>query len=201
MRTRTSARGARKEGAREPERRTEIVAAAYAEIAEKGLEGLRTRDIAARAGVNISTLHYYFGTKEALIVAVLEHVRDHFTVANRAAPPSARPLRAHLDSAWRSFQATPHLSTVLQELALRGQRDPSMRAAFKALHAFWSGAVEDVLREGIRSGELRADIDVRAAARIVTSFVMGAMTQLSIHPRAFEFAAAARELERWLSAG
>src|SRR5262245_45774947 len=64
------------------DRRKDLLEAAYALIAERGLEGLRTREIAARAGVNISTLHYYFGTKDALVVAVLEHVRDTFTSDN-----------------------------------------------------------------------------------------------------------------------
>lgn len=41
------------------QRRRSLVLAAYQLIAEGGFERLRTRDIAARAGVNIATLHYY----------------------------------------------------------------------------------------------------------------------------------------------
>ena len=48
-------------------RRHDLVQAAFRGIAERGFEGLRTRDVAADAGVNIATLHYYFPTKEALI--------------------------------------------------------------------------------------------------------------------------------------
>src|SRR2546430_7157743 len=48
------------------ERRRSLVLAAYDLIAEKGFEDLRTRDVAARAGVNIATLHYYFASKEDL---------------------------------------------------------------------------------------------------------------------------------------
>jgi AcrR family transcriptional regulator len=39
------------------DRRLAIAAAARAIIVEKGLEGLRTRDIAKRVGINIATLH------------------------------------------------------------------------------------------------------------------------------------------------
>ncbi len=42
-------------------RRAEIAAAARALIVEKGVEGLRTRDIAERVGINIATLHYAAG--------------------------------------------------------------------------------------------------------------------------------------------
>src|SRR5215475_10846989 len=92
------------------ERRVELIEAAYALIAEKGLEGLRTRDIAARAGVNISTLHYYFGTKEELLVAVIEHVRDTFARREQDRDPTVETLPEHLEAAWRSFEAEPHLA-------------------------------------------------------------------------------------------
>ena len=49
------------------DRRRALVLAAFGQIAERGFEGLRTREVAAEAGVNIATLHYYFPTKEALI--------------------------------------------------------------------------------------------------------------------------------------
>src|SRR4051812_37168261 len=59
-------------------RRRELVLAAYKLIAESGLEELRTRDIAAKVGINISTLHYYFETKEELIAAVVDHMTELF---------------------------------------------------------------------------------------------------------------------------
>lgn len=160
---------------------------------------LRTRDIAARAGVNISTLHYYFATKEVLLVALVEQVRAKFT----APPPGARrgsvtgagaganpeaALRGHLEGAWRTFQSTPHLSTVLNELVSRAQRDAATRAAFRALHNDWNAIVEGVLRAGVSAGALRADLDAAAGARVVTSFIMGAMLQLDLNPKAFDFA-------------
>ena len=181
---RAARRGATAEG---EDRRRDLLEAAYVVIAEKGLEGLRTRDIAARAGVNISTLHYYFGTKDALIVAVVEHVREKLTgegAAQRDARPGDNPptLEAHLESAWRTFQTTPHLSTVLQELVLRAQRDPRTRAAFRAIHEGWNARVEDVMRSGVERGALRADLDPRAGAPVVTACIIGAMTQLSVNP-------------------
>ncbi|HEU4539389.1 MAG TPA: TetR/AcrR family transcriptional regulator [Polyangiaceae bacterium] len=181
------------------QRRLDLLEAAYEVVAEKGLEGLRTRDVAARAGVNVSTLHYYFDTKEALLVALVDHVRGkfHAPVPARRASAGGPALRAHFEGAWRTFQATPHLSTVLQELVLRSRRDAATRAAFRALHNDWNAIVEDLLRAAVRAGELRADLDPRAGARAVTSFIMGAMVQLDVNPKAFDFGAVARQLEGW----
>ncbi|WP_437677105.1 TetR/AcrR family transcriptional regulator [Sorangium sp. So ce131] len=180
-------------------RRRDLLEAAYTLIAEKGLEGLRTRDIAARAGVNISTLHYYFGTKEALLVAIVAHVADKFGEARRDVEGSPATVRAHIEGAWRSFQDNPHLTTVLQELSLRARRDPAARAAFREVHEGWNLAVEHLVRQGVRDGQLRSDLDPRTSAFVVTSFVIGAMTQLGVNAEAFDFHHVSAELDRWLA--
>jgi AcrR family transcriptional regulator len=184
-------------------RRRDLLAAAYALTAERGLEGLRTRDIAARAGVNISTLHYYFGTKESLLVALVEYASEKFA-GPHTAPAGRRggprtSLREHFEGSWRTFQDNPQLGTVLQELVLRGQRDSSTRSAFRELHDGWNKEVERILRQGVADGSIRSDLDPRVGARIVTSFIMGAMGQLAVDPRAFDFLDAAERLLRTLA--
>jgi AcrR family transcriptional regulator len=62
------------------ERASEVVRAAYALIVEKGMEGLRTREVADKVGINSATLHYYFPTKEALIQGVVEHLMRETSV-------------------------------------------------------------------------------------------------------------------------
>ncbi|WP_437279147.1 TetR/AcrR family transcriptional regulator [Sorangium sp. So ce375] len=183
-------------------RRRDLLEAAYTLIAEKGLEGLRTREIAARAGVNISTLHYYFGTKDALLVAIVEHVADKFGEEQRRPAgqgDAVASLRAHIENAWRSFQDNPRLATVLQELSLRAQRDPAAQSALRAVHEGWNLAVERLVLQGVRGGQLRSDLDPRAAARVVTSFIIGAMTQLGVDAGAFDFHLVSEELDRWLA--
>ena len=56
-----------------------ILAAAEAVFAARGFEGASTREIAARAGVNISSLHYHWASKDALYVAVFQDVFDRLT--------------------------------------------------------------------------------------------------------------------------
>ena len=64
--------------AKSNQRRREIVHAAYQAVAEKGFEGLRMREIAKRAGIDHSTLHYYFSGKEALIDGVVDYIVQAF---------------------------------------------------------------------------------------------------------------------------
>ena len=53
------------------ETRREILAAASEAFAAAGYVGATTRAVASRAGVNVATLHYHFGSKEGLYRAVL----------------------------------------------------------------------------------------------------------------------------------
>src|SRR5712691_4511029 len=57
------------------ERREEIIEAAFAEFAEKGLHGTSTDAIARRAGVSQPYLFRLFGTKKDLFIAALH--RSH----------------------------------------------------------------------------------------------------------------------------
>jgi AcrR family transcriptional regulator len=53
------------------ETRQEILRAAAEAFAACGFVGATTRAVAARAGVNVATLHYHYGSKEGLYRAVL----------------------------------------------------------------------------------------------------------------------------------
>ncbi|HYN42146.1 MAG TPA: TetR/AcrR family transcriptional regulator [Thermoanaerobaculia bacterium] len=55
------------------ETRREILRAGGESFAACGFVGATTRAVAARAGVNVATLHYHFGSKEGLYRAVLEN--------------------------------------------------------------------------------------------------------------------------------
>src|SRR5438034_8397774 len=113
-------------GAAREDRRQALVRAAYNEIAARGFEGLRTREVAAEVGLNIATLHYYFPTKEALIRGVVEHAMDRFrsTLAPHGSPGDQ--LRNHLRAVRELLRDEPELGAVMAELALRSARDPAL---------------------------------------------------------------------------
>ena len=64
-----------------------ILAAAEAVFAVKGFEGASTREIAAAAGVNISSLHYHWESKETLYFAVFENIYDRIVELVRSSIP------------------------------------------------------------------------------------------------------------------
>jgi len=53
-----------------------ILQAAAEVFAKRGFEGASTREIAAKAQVNISSLHYHWASKDALYIAIVARVLD-----------------------------------------------------------------------------------------------------------------------------
>jgi AcrR family transcriptional regulator len=69
-----------------------ILVAAEEVFAARGFEGASTREIAARADVNISSLHYHWESKETLYFAVFRNIFDQIVdlLQNTLAPLLAR---------------------------------------------------------------------------------------------------------------
>ena len=62
-----------------------ILATAEEVFAAKGFQGASTREIAASAGVNISSLHYHWDSKETLYFAVFQNIYDQIVELVRTA--------------------------------------------------------------------------------------------------------------------
>src|ERR1041384_609737 len=156
-------------------RRRELVLAAYQLIAESGLEELRTRDIAAKVGINISTLHYYFETKEELIAAVVDHMTELFRTLRAPLAEGASALEelrhAFVTQAYRR-RVEPWLELVVQEMMLRARRDEKVRARLELMLLGWNAYVESVIARGVRDGDFARDIEPKIAAAVVTSYSM-----------------------------
>ena len=79
------------------DRRAAIARAARELIVEKGVEGLRTRDIADRVGINVATLHYHVPSKEALIELVADSLRQEFMSQHATRPRAQLGVEERMD--------------------------------------------------------------------------------------------------------
>ena len=185
-----------KRGPSQERRRQELVEAAFHQIAERGFEGLRTRDIAARAGVNIATVHYYFPTKESLIGGVVEHAMARFrtTLAPQGSP--ADQLRNHLRALRHLLVDDPEIGIVMGELSLRSARDESIGAIMRDTNNGWHKAIRGLLRRAVKAGQLRPEADSDGVAALVMSTCM-TMT-LPTMAGAARGEQALTQLEHWL---
>jgi len=187
---------ARRPAKAKDDRRQALVQAAFNEIAERGFEGLRTREVAAEVGVNIATLHYYFPTKEALIRGVVELAMLKFRSTLSPHGSSAEQLRNHLHAVRQLIRDEPQLGAVMAELALRSARDPGLARVMEETNDAWHRMVRGLLRRAARDGHLRPELDTDDVASVVVATL--ASTTLPAISGAARADQAVRQLERWL---
>ncbi len=185
------------------ERRHSLVLATYQLIAEKGFEQLRTRDVAARAGVNISTLHYYFASKEDLIPGVVDHLLHEFSTVSppllevKEATPFGQ-IRAQFLTTHDRFQGKPEIFIVLSELVLRSLRDASLRPALQRLDDGWHAYLRFLVMDGIRQGAFRADLNPEDMATKVIILIKGFFFHQITSPGVIDLQQLLNDVERLL---
>jgi len=101
------------------ETRRDILRAAEESFAAAGFVGATTRHVAARAGVNVATLHYHFGNKERLYRAVLEAAVAGEVPSGPASGSPAERLTSVVEALWSFGLKRPALSrlSLLHRLA------------------------------------------------------------------------------------
>ncbi|ROO86912.1 TetR family transcriptional regulator [Actinocorallia herbida] len=137
-------------------RREALVTAAGRAIAERGLEGLRIKDIAAEAGMSAGSVLYYYPELDDLVLEVHRGAVEDFLTARQKATDaeSAEPvrrLRALIDS---GLPAGPEdtLHGLLYELHRRADRSPGHATLMESLFAREVGLYALVLEVGAATG-------------------------------------------------
>jgi AcrR family transcriptional regulator len=151
------------------DRREQLLVAAFGRVAEVGFEGLRLRQVAEQAGIDHSTLHHHFATKQALIAALAEFTTRQFW---SSAPSSAEPataLHEHLGALRCFISDRPELMVVAAELDLRARRDPAVAALLARQEHGWRTLLVDLISRGGWTSAGAAE----AAAELVIATVKG----------------------------
>lgn len=106
-----------------------ILQAAREALIRTGYERITTRRIAEEAGVNIATLHYYFGTKEALLSEAVHYaIQQTYTRLQQsidAAPDAVTALGDTFQTVWNIVRERPGILRF--DLVVRALRDESAR--------------------------------------------------------------------------
>jgi AcrR family transcriptional regulator len=159
------------------DRRTAIAEAARELIVEKGFEGLRTRDIADRVGINIATLHYHVPSKEALIGLVAESLRADFVAQSQARPREGlgpvELLELEFDDFCELIGEKSHHLVAMSELLERARREPEIGACMFPLMGKWKQILIGILEAGKASGDFRPDLDPAPAAQMLIGGMIG----------------------------
>jgi AcrR family transcriptional regulator len=182
-------------------RRSALLQAALDVIAEAGFEGLRTRAVAKRVGVNIATLHYYFPSKQDLIEGLAQLMSAKFITLHARAPrPSGFPaldrLRQEFSDGRFYLKHHPEMLLVMQEFVLRGKRDAQVQKIVDQMNGHWRDGIEQMVQEGVADGTFRDDIAAGDLVPMLMSIFSGAAAFGADQIDAIE-----RNTETWILSG
>ena len=166
--------------------RQQLLHATVELMAELGIDRVRTRSIAERAGVNPALVHYHFGSVSAL---VLEAAQDALL---RTLGPSLEAFQSgatlgdsiHAILVWldRYGRATPG-STILAEAMVKATRNRAFRKwAAEASRRFRS-IIEERLRVAQQAGELDPRQNLGATVVVLAAALDGLLFHRLVDPR------------------
>jgi AcrR family transcriptional regulator len=143
--------------------REAIIAAAAKVFQTKGYHAATVQDIADAVGILKGSLYHHFESKEELLYLIVKEPRARLyqTVADIVADdlPAAEKLRRAILAHLEAFaEHHPHLFVSLREQEEMKRRFRGL--ASKQYERHW----QQILREGVKSGEFRADLDIQVAS-------------------------------------
>jgi AcrR family transcriptional regulator len=146
------------------ERRRRIVAATRDLIKETGEAGLSMRAIAARAEVSLTTPYNLFGSKRAIVIAVLEDVREfseRFSSLHRTDPIDRIFHALRLSLVYYREDPAFYRTLWSEALNLSGK---ALRAELitPQRYAFWWALLAEAQREGALIADLDLDLLLRS---------------------------------------
>ncbi len=125
-----------------------ILAAARTCLLADGYATLSTRRVAEAAEVPLSQIHYHFGSKRQLILAVLAAENEQLLERQREMFEAPEPLwvRWELACDYLDTDVASGYVRILQEMIAAGWSDPEVAAAVREMVGGWYRVLADVAR-------------------------------------------------------
>jgi AcrR family transcriptional regulator len=168
------------------EKAQRIVAAMRESVGRRGAAASTFDHVAQEAGVSRGLLHYYFGSKERLLVEVVRHDSDIRMQKLEEALGRAGSVEAivevlvtHLED---FLEHDPAGAALIYEMFSAARHNDEIREEMAELYRRVRAHVADVLREKEREGVVRLRGDAEAVASILFAMGDGIALQILYDP-------------------
>jgi AcrR family transcriptional regulator len=133
-------------------RRAQIMEAATALLLEEGHGGFSVRGVAARAGIGLSHVQYYFPTPASIIGALLDqfieqYARDVLGRFRDGVGPARARLASALEFLLNDEAYRDQCSVFMAEVTAIAQRDAQIAASVTRYYDVYQSAVDSMARE------------------------------------------------------
>lgn len=147
----------------------QIIDAAVIAIAENGYHQAQVSKIAKQAGVADGTIYLYFKNKEDILISVFQEKMglfvDNLQDIIKNGSSSSEKLAQMIENHFRVLSNDRHLATVTQ-LELR-QSNKEIRLKINTILKEYLKLLDEILIEGMLSGEFNQTMDIRLARQMV----------------------------------
>jgi len=174
--------------AHEQGQRDRILEAATRCFAQRGFHEATIQDICDHAGLSKGGLYTYFRSKDEILAALIEYnLNDAMRWATSAAAQGTSALQrleriaeTLIESVLDGNGAKAQTPQLMLEVWAEASKDPRLGDLLARGYDQWRTFIAQLFREGIASGEIRADIDPEVLAAIVVAMFDGLTLQESI---------------------
>lgn len=181
-----------------------IVAAASDLFAERDIDDVTVGEIGRRAGVAEGTVYLYFESKAALVQAVVVAFYERLTTHAAEGVRRIRDTRKRLE-----FLAEHHVTNVIEHRHILfavprkrlGDGEGAGEGNEYRLNRTYVAVFDDVIREGVDRGEIRADVPMWLLRDIFYGSLEYAARTTMLHGRAQDARPAVRGLLQALEHG
>jgi AcrR family transcriptional regulator len=152
-------------------RADEAIVDAVLDLVSEGntFDAMSIEAIATRAGVGKATIYRRWANKEALIVDAVLSIKGPIpTVRGESVRDDLVTLLSRVGRNRETRRAGRVMSCLLPEL----QRSTTLQNCYQAVMEPRREATREVLRRGVRTGELRPDLDIELAVTLLTGPIL-----------------------------
>jgi TetR/AcrR family transcriptional regulator len=153
-------------------------------IAQETISGTRMRSIAEKAGVVQSNLHYYFNTKDELLISLLDKLLDIFQEERSETPTTddEHPLNRFFQQKKQLIKKKDKIDFVQFDFWLQAIVHPEMKPRMKKFFKVWREEIETDIGSSSKDSGKKNSVE----ASMVISLLMGASLQYLIDDNSFD---------------
>ncbi|MDD4730371.1 MAG: TetR/AcrR family transcriptional regulator [Desulfovibrio sp.] len=171
-----------------PEKQERVLDTAVEEFAQHGFHQASVNRMVKQLGIAKGSLFKYFGSKEGLFQHVFEHAVDLFKgplkAARNAEGDTFDRLRLSLMAGLEFVQQHPRLYRIYLKVLFQ-ENVPFREPFLQQVRGYSAKFLRPLLEDGMRRGELRADLDLDMAVFLIDGLfdrLLQSLTVPEVHP-------------------
>jgi TetR/AcrR family fatty acid metabolism transcriptional regulator len=167
------------------ERKTQILTAATKVFSKRGFTNARMDDIVAESGLSKGALYWYFDSKDAIIISILDQIFDwettHVGEMLEKEESAQDKLRLFVETSIQDLERMRPLMPIFFDFWSLSVRKKNINQAIKRYYQQFLDLIEPIIQEGIDTGEFRP-VDANATAVSLGAMFEGTILFLIYFP-------------------